>query len=307
MKVGCSRVMVRCLFPFVLGLTLAGFVCADTGKALVLQEMSWPEVEAYLKTGDMVIIPLGSTEQHGPHLPLGTDFFEALETCKKISARTGVVVAPVVMAGYSIYHSGFPGTLSLKPETLAQVLVETMEVLQRYGFRRFMLYNYHGGNHLAQAMAIHRINHTTGAIAVAVGDGGELPLKSPAPDKQVDDYHAGVDETSMMLFLRPDLVRMDRAEKPVLTFSPEMKALMTASGGHPELGILSPGLQAVPKETGKGGSLREISSNGVWTDADPRDATAELGEQIVNRYVESVVAFIETWKLATASPASSAE
>lgn len=299
MKAGCSRVKRYCLIPVVLGLALAGFVPADTGKPLVLQDMSWPEVEQYLKSNDMVIIPLGSTEQHGPQLPLGTDFYEAFEVSKRISARTGVVVAPVVQAGYSIYHSGFPGTLSLKPETLAQVLVETMEVLQRYGFRRFMLYNYHGGNHVAQAMAIHRINHTTGGIAVAIGDGGEVPLQGKAPEKQVDDAHAGVDETSIMLYLRPDLVRMDRAEKPVIRYGAEAAELNALIREHPALAAVQPGIEIVPKETGKGGSIREFSSNGCVTDADPRDATAALGEQIVNRYVDSAVAFIEAWKLVT--------
>ena len=76
-------------------------VPVQDGRPLVLQEMTWFDVAEYLKTNDMVIIPIGSTEQHGPHLPLGTDFYEAAGACKRISARTGVVVAPVVMAGYT--------------------------------------------------------------------------------------------------------------------------------------------------------------------------------------------------------------
>jgi len=71
------------------------------GNPLVLQEMTWTDVKDYLKTSDMVIIPLGSTEQHGLHMPLGTDYYEALGMSKIISARAGVVVAPVLLAGYS--------------------------------------------------------------------------------------------------------------------------------------------------------------------------------------------------------------
>jgi creatinine amidohydrolase/Fe(II)-dependent formamide hydrolase-like protein len=126
-------------------LGVSGFA-AENGKALVLQEMSWVDVKEYLKTNDMVIIPMGATEQHGPHLPLGTDYYESFGISKLISEKTGVVVAQVLMVGYSIYHSGFPGTLSLKPETMEQVLFETVEVLLKYGFRRFMFLNYHGGN-----------------------------------------------------------------------------------------------------------------------------------------------------------------
>jgi len=303
MKMGSSNAWVRGSIALMVCLVAAAFAAAADGKPLVLQDMSWPEVEQYLKTSDMVIIPLGSTEQHGPHLPLGTDFYESFEISKRISARTGVVVAPVVQAGYSLYHSGFPGTLSLRPETLAQVLVETMEVLQRYGFRRFMLYNYHGGNHVAQAVAVHRINHGTGGIAVAIADGGEVPLQGKAPEKQVDDAHAGVDETSIMLYLRPDLVRMDRAEKPVIHYGPEAAELNALLREHPELAAVQPGIEIVPKETGKGGSIREFSSNGCVTDADPRNATAALGEQIVNRFVDSAVAFIEAWKRVKRLPA----
>jgi len=123
--------------------------------------MSWTDVRDYLKTSDMVIIPIASTEQHGPHLPLGTDYYEATGISKLISARTGVVVAHVLLVGYSEYHSGFPGSLSLKPETMEQVLFETAEMLMRYGFRRFMFFNYHGGNNIVQQRVIHRINHTT--------------------------------------------------------------------------------------------------------------------------------------------------
>ncbi len=115
----------------------------EEGKPLILQEMSWTDVRDYLKTNDMVIIPIASTEQHGPHLPLGTDYYEATGISKLISARTGIMMAPVLLSGYSEYHSGFPGTLSLKPETMEQVLFETAEMLMRYGFRRFMFFNYH--------------------------------------------------------------------------------------------------------------------------------------------------------------------
>ena len=78
----------------------------EEGEPLILQEMTWTDVRDYLEECDMVIIPIGSTEQHGPHLPLGTDYYEALGMSKLISARTGVVVAPVLLAGYSEYHSG---------------------------------------------------------------------------------------------------------------------------------------------------------------------------------------------------------
>jgi len=271
----------------------AGFA-GEKGKPLVLQEMSWVDVKAYLETGDMVIIPLGSTEQHGPHLPLGTDYFEALEISKKISARTGVPVAPVVMAGYSYYHSGFPGSLSLKPETMERVLFETAEMLIKYGFRRFMFLNYHGGNSDTEANVIHKINHTTEAVAVKIGI--NAPFQKREEEPAPFDYHAGIGETSNMLYLKPELVRMDRLEKPTMTFTPKMQKIQELIKDHPELEEVAGAYLGVPVETKKGGASHELSSNGIWTFGDPKTATRERGEKNIGEMVTYAVKFIESWK-----------
>ena len=268
----------------------------DGQRPLVLQEMSWPDVRDYLKTNDMVIIPLGSTEQHGPHLPLGTDFYEAFGVSKRISARTGVIVAPVVLAGYSVYHSGFAGSLSLKPETLQQVLYETAEMLIKHGFRRIMLFNFHGGNAVVERSVIHRINHSTEAVAVAIGLGA--PFQSGLDQVHGVDFdeHAGVGETSMMLYLEPDLVKMERAEKPELHFSPKLQEIRALSSQNPQLGAVLGAYLAVPAETKKGGASHEISSNGIWSTGDPKTASRELGEKFSAKCVENAVKFIEAWK-----------
>ena len=274
-------------------LGVSGFA-AGNAKALVLQEMSWVDVKEYLKTNDMVIIPLGATEQHGPHLPLGTDYYESFGLSKLISEQTGVVVAQVLMVGYSIYHSGFPGTLSLKPETMEQVLFESVEVLLKYGFRRFMFFNYHGGNNIVQDKVIHRINHSTKGIAVAIGIGNSIQKEEE--EEEFFDWHAGKSETSIMLYIRPDLVRMDRAEKPGLTFTPQMKELRELSKKHPELLHVWQKLFGVPVESGKGGASHELSSNGVWSFSDPKTATKEIGEKSVTKMVDTAVSFINAWK-----------
>lgn len=284
----------------VMSFFLASYSFAQTEKrALVLQEMSWVDVKDYLKTSDMVIIPLGSTEQHGPHLPLGTDYFVALESSKMISEQTGVVVAPVLLVGYSVYHSGFPGTLSLKPETMEQVLFENVEMLIKYGFRRFLIFNAHGGNYIIQDNLVHRINHTTEAMAITIGWGSSLhkeELLEEADD--FFDWHAGKAETSEMLYLKPELVRMDRAEKPEIHFTPRMKELRALAKKNPELLYVWDGLLFVPSETKKGGASHEVSSNGIWSFNDPQSATEEIGRQSVNQMVKTVVQFIEAWKQA---------
>ncbi|MDH5468860.1 MAG: creatininase family protein, partial [Candidatus Aminicenantes bacterium] len=270
-----------------------------TGKPLVLQEMTWTDVKDYLQFCDMVIIPLGSTEQHGPHLPLGTDYFEALGMSKLISAETGVVVAPVLLAGYSVYHSGFPGTLSLKPETMEQVLFETSEMLMRYGFRRFMFFNYHGGNNISQQKVIQRINHTTEAVAVAIGIGSPIQRGSYEGEEEVRDEHAGIGETSLMLYLKPELVKMERAVMSKATYNAKLMELQKLAQQYPDLWMVFNALRGVPVETKKGGASHELYDNGIWSLSDPQKATKERGEREVKGMVSYAVKFIEAWKKAT--------
>jgi creatinine amidohydrolase len=292
--------LIKTAFGFVLTslLLISGAPLPGAEKPLVLQEMTWTDVRDYLKTSDMVIIPLGSTEQHGPHMPLGTDEMIAFEMAKMISARTGVVVAPVVLAGYSLHHLGFPGTLSLKPETLEEVLYETADMLIRSGFRRIMFFNFHGGNVVPLNSAIHRVNHTTEAMAVAIGAGSELQRGMGQVPGVALDEHAGVGETSMGLYFWPELVHMDRAEKPEIHFSARTRELMALLKQYPQLAPVFGALIAVPESTKKGGSSREISSNGVWTSGDPKVSTRELGEKMVKQHVDNAVKFIEAWKKA---------
>lgn len=285
-----TRILI-CIF--ILIFPVLESIAQPPSEALILQELSWAEAEDYFSTNDMVIIPLGSTEQHGFHLPLGTDYYEAFGISKAISERTGVLVAPILFAGYSEYHSGFPGTLSLKPETMEQVLFECVEFLLKYGISKVMFFNYHGGNNIVQENIIHRINHTTEAVAIAIGVGSELQQSGNSGF----DWHAGVSETSIMLYLRPDLVQMDKARKPEMSFTPQMEALKKAAETSPELLIVWNSLFGVPAETGKGGASHELSSNGVWSDQDPNQATKAIGKEKVDQMVERAVKLIEAWKL----------
>jgi creatinine amidohydrolase len=290
-----SKALVLFIFASLIFLSAGGTIAQNQAKPLLLQEMTWTDVQDNLRSSDMVIIPLGSTEQHGPHLPLGTDFYLALDISKLISARTGVVVAPVVMAGYSFYHSGFPGTLSLKPETMEEVLYETAQMLVKYGFRRLMFFNYHGGNNIVQEKVVYNINQTTEATAVAIGYGGPI---QKTEDYEFFDWHAGIEETSMILYFEPALARMERAEKPVIHFTPKMEELRELAKKNPELMVAWNSLFGVPAETKKGGSSRELSSNGVWCLSDPKASKPEIGEKIIKRMVDQAVKFIEAWKQA---------
>lgn len=279
----------------------------DTKIKNYLPHMTWREVEQALTHTDMVVIPVGSNEQHGPHMVLGTDIFAALETCKLLAQRTDILIAPVVLAGVSEHHMGFPGTITLSPETLEAVVTDTARSLIRHGFKKLLILNGHGGNAPALRAAVEKINQTTSATAVLLED---LKLPEPAakpavaakpaasakPDALDIDWHAGIGETSLMLYLTPSFVDMARAEQPTLTLPEIVRKAEAALKADPNLGLVEDANLFRPLAANKKASSREMSSNGVFTTGDPRTATAKRGKDEVEAFLQAAVKFIEGWK-----------
>jgi creatinine amidohydrolase len=260
-----------------------------------IPHMTWQEVEQALQRTDMVIIPVGSIEQHGKHLPLGTDILAAMEGCMLLAQKTDVLIAPVVLAGLSEHHMGFPGTITLSPETFEAVIMDTAHSLIRHGFRKIMIYNGHGGNSVSVKNAVQKINQTTVATAVLLND-----LRPPAAGTEQDmpaiDWHAGVGETSLMLYLTPSLVDMSRAEKPTLTLPEIAQKAQAGIKSEPNLELVISANLFRPKDTAKKASSREMSATGVFTSGDPSTATARLGKDEVEGFLQVAVKFIEAWK-----------
>ncbi len=115
-------------------------------EGFLLERMTWPQAQAAFKRTSFVVVPIGSTEQHGPHLPLGTDFLVARELARRIGERANVIVTPTIPVGYAQYHAVFPGTLSFSEDTLTRVYIELCENLLRYGATHVLFMNGHGGN-----------------------------------------------------------------------------------------------------------------------------------------------------------------
>ncbi|ABG06057.1 Creatininase [Rubrobacter xylanophilus DSM 9941] len=233
--------------------------------ALRLAEMSWPEVERAVAAGHTtVILPLGATEQHGPHLPLGTDTVRAGALAELLAERLpGALVAPALPFGCSDEHAGFPGLLGVEKETLARLLVEAARRAAAWGARRLVLLSAHGGNGEALALAREALRRELPQLAVWSEE--DLLSPSPAlasvarregiPEGELG-LHAGEGETSEMLSLRPDLVRRDRARPG---YTGDMGAVVEAlrSGGlraaH-ESGVLGDPTRA---EAGRGDAYLE--------------------------------------------------
>ena len=267
-----------------------------------LPHMTWPEVKDLLTRTDMVLIPVGSIEQHGLHGPMGTDFYAGIEQAKLIAQRTDILVAPILMIGQSPYHLEFPGSIAISAETMQRVYFEAAQSLIRQGFKRFLFLNSHAGNQYLTKFVADRINQETSAIAIDLGDGVDTMQSAPATPRkpgaiQPFDRHGGVGETSRELYLFPSLVQLDKAEKATLTLVPSLNGMLPLyKAGDPTATLLFLAEGLKPKETGKGTSAAEMSSTGVWSERDPKEATAEQGRRATENFVDRAVKFIERWK-----------
>jgi mycofactocin system creatininase family protein len=218
-----------------------------------LESATWPEIEAAGRS-KLLSIPVGSLEQHGPHLPLNTDTRIATELAVRLCAlRPDVMMAPPLPYGASGEHAGFPGTLLLNHEVLAGILVELVRSA-RAAFAGVIVISAHGGN--GQGLAL--LEQT----CRAEGD-GVLTWEANAPGA---DAHAGRTETSLMLAIDATVVRLERAE----------------AGCTEPLATLMPRLRAE--------GVRPISSNGVL--GDPDGANAAEGELLLRSMTDDLAAAV---------------
>lgn len=266
-----------------------------------LPHMTRPEVEALLTRSDMVIIPIGSLEQHGTHLPMGTDHLNGEERAKLIAQRVDVLVAPILLPGQSPYHMEFAGTVTLPSTLIQEVYVEAARSLLRHGFTRFLILNAHGGNNAISTFIVDRINQETEGIAVKLNDvigpfmdrsaSRTLPRDEPALDR-----HGGTGETAESLYLIPGLVDFTGVEAAALTLPPHLEAMLPAvAAGDPTATavFLAEGLKDAA--TGKGTSAAEMSTTGVWGVLNPGEASLERGRLATEAFVDAAVAFIRKW------------
>lgn len=177
------------------------------------EELTWEDISALRDSGiDMAILPVGATEQHGGHLPVGVDTYSAIAVAEGASARTGIPVLPALAYGCSLGHSKkWPGTISLRPETLARLIVEIAEWVVAAGFTRLLILNGHVTNWAPLRCGLENVRHAYPDLRIALRSIWEI--SGEVHDHYHADaanFHANCAETSVMLALRPELVRADR-------------------------------------------------------------------------------------------------
>jgi creatinine amidohydrolase len=234
-----------------------------------LAEATWTDADA--ADADLAVLPVGSTEQHGPHAPLGTDFLTAEAVAEagaeryESDAGASVVVAPSIPVGVAEEHRQFTGTLWVSEDTFRDYVRETVESLQSHGWERVVVVNGHGGNVAALREVAARVTrHSEGYATVFTW----FEAVDPA---DVAMGHGGPLETSALRHLHPELVHEDRVDE-------------AAEGGADGWGEWRGGVNLAHDSA-------EFSENG--TVGDPREGDADLGKRLVDEAAAALSALLE--------------
>lgn len=209
---------------------------------MILAELTWKEVDA-LSRDTIVLIPTGSLEQHGAHLPLLTDTLLATATSSAVEQRTSdlVLLTPCVWLGASGHHLNFAGTCSASMEGYIAALTAIVESLTRHGFHRFLIINGHGGNNEPNGVAFRALKEKNNNLTLGhVGyyQFGEDAIRNAMDGLAKGIQHACEAETSLMMYLHPDKVRSDKLRDDGLISEPPTKSLVKMWDELSEEGVL---------------------------------------------------------------------
>jgi creatinine amidohydrolase len=236
-----------------------------------LGEMTNPEVEAFLRLHQTVIVPVGSTEQHGPHGPLLTDALVPTEVARRVASQIGALVAPTINYSLSYPHAGFVGVVHIRIATFMALIEDVAVGLATAGFRKIVFLNGHYDNTyaIAYACANAASRLPAGAVAYPVNYWDGMSADEAAEFfGPTSGLHANRGETSAVMAINPDLVDMDAANAEM----PPFPEVTNSAPVHTAFFFSAPG------------SVHRATHSGTWGDA--RDSTAEFGE----RYLEVVTA-----------------
>jgi len=232
-----------------------------------LSRMTWKEARDNLRQAKVALLPVGSTEQHGPHLPLGTDWMTAQEIARRAGKKGGWLVLPTIPVGVSEHHRQFWGTLWVPLEVLRDYVMSVARSLAFHGLRKIVFVNGHGGNTRALEEAARRLREER--IYAYVYVWWRAIAETIAQIVESGGSHAGEMETAVVLAIAPELVRPENYGEAV-------------AKGAPEWGKRIEGIEV-------GFDTRDFTESGAT--GDPSRATVEKGERILQAAAERLDAF----------------
>jgi creatinine amidohydrolase/Fe(II)-dependent formamide hydrolase-like protein len=244
-------------------------------------ELTWPEAQQRFTEMDIALLPVGSIEQHGPHLPLDTDAFDAEYLARKVAracSNPKPLVLPLLPYGVSYEHNDFKGTVSISNDALSRMVYDIGMSVAHNGLKKLVIINGHGGNDPALNFAAQMITRDAG-IFVCVDSGETSDVDIYKMIDTPNDVHAGEIETSTSLAVRPQFVKMDLAPSSVPRFSSRYLNFTSRRG------------------VSWYAYTQHVSANGVLGDA--AKATAEKGRKIWKIMIAHLVALVEDLKSMT--------
>ena len=250
-----------------------------------LENMSWLEARDAAKETDTILIPIGSVEQQGPHLPLGTDTIAAQYVAEKVAEKANVLLAPTISIGYSQWFKNFPGMISLRKETATEVLRQYCRCLAASGFKhQFFLSPHFTNDDIIAEVAIELRDEGIIIGSVNLWHVTNDIIKSKnIPFKEAKFTHAGEVMTSIMMAIAPETVKM---EKAVAEYA------KSALPGCQSSGLFNVIFNNMTFSVFH--YTEEDTKSGAY--GDPMAATAEKGQQVVEAWIETITEFIKTFQ-----------
>ncbi len=254
-----------------------------------LGNLSFVDIQEYLKVKDLVIVPMASLEQHGPHLPLYTDTITCVEMSRRVAEMIGVLHTPPVWLGYSPQHMHKPGmgrgTITLRSTTLLAVLYDVGRSLIHHGFNRIIFMNGHGSNVKVVDPVLRKLRYETGALISFVKPymeryTGILEGLMENPPEETPGWHSSELETSQDLAWNEKFVRMDRADFTKAHIPDFLPSTFAKKDGMPDVEFEGYTYFNFPMDH------HEFIESGVI--GNPLRATKEKGEEAFRRLSEYV-------------------
>ena len=266
-----------------------------------VQELTRPAFEDWLEKepAPVVIIGIGAIEQHGTHLPLGTDSLGVAKFIYDVASRTNSICIHPCWPGYSPHHMAFPGTVTFSADTLLNILLDTIESFAQHGVKRIVLINYHGGNGNIMNLAA-QIARREYRVMVATPhgpSGTETAKKIQDRMKRYYEVHSGPRETAFALHYFPELVekwRLDDWENGVV-IPEQLQEFMNPDRDDYEL--VSQVLNACV-----GPNTEDITRTGQYATSDPRKADVKEAATMAEESTQFLVDFIKLWKTIPVPP-----